>query len=288
MMRAGVICFGTGFSLSPVIHGHWIARHGLDGHYDRYDLAPSDLPHFLDNIRAGQLVGVNVTIPHKESVMVFLDDMSDAARACGAANIVARLSDGRLWGDNSDGMGFLAHLRQTHHDIDLSKPIALLGAGGAARGILYGLIASVAHLGELRISNRNGARAAALIADLQPLAMAHGTRLVAWDWAERAQMLDQAGLLVNATALGMAGQPPLDLSLEFLPQKAAVYDIVYKPLETDLLRRARLRGHLVIDGLGMLLHQAVPAFERFFGQAVEVDQDLRLAALRALEAHGAL
>lgn len=282
MIQAGVICHGTGYSLSPVIHGHWLARYGIAGRYDRIDVRPDELGLVLTPIRQGSIAGVNVTIPHKETVLGHLDILTDAAAGAGAANIVYRNNAGQLVGDNSDGAGFMAH----YFDFAsrLPQKILMLGAGGAARGILLALVGAATAQTEILIVNRDRARAERLIQDFATLARARGVMLSVMDWDARAAAAQGAGLLINATSLGMTGQPPLEMDLSALPSNAWVYDIVYKPLETPLLAQARARGLGVIDGLGMLLHQAVPAFEKFFGTRPTVDGAVRQAALDALAA----
>jgi len=253
--RCFVIGHPIAHSRSPLIHGGWIAEHGLDGSYERIDVAPSDLPAFLDRIRAGEFAGGNVTVPHKEAVLPLLDELGEAARRIGAVNTIWR-ENGRLHGDNTDAAGFLAHLDASVPDWQSHVGTALiLGAGGAARAICHGLKSRA--VGAIIVANRSRSRADALADEF-------GAPLQAADWADRAALVGQADLVVNTTALGMAGKPPLDLDLSALRPGTIVDDIVYVPLTTALLSDAQARGARVVDGLGMLLHQAVPGFARWF------------------------
>ena len=220
------------------------------------------------------LRGVNVTLPHKEAALGLCVRVSEAARRIGAVNTIVVGEDGALEGSNTDGFGFLEHLRASQPSFrPESGPAVLLGAGGAARAIAVALLD--AGVPELRLANRTGARGAALASDLGPR-----VRLV--DWADRAAALAGAALLVNSTTLGHdAAKPSLDLDLAQLPRQAVVYDIVYVPLETPLLAAARARGNATVDGLGMLLHQARPGFAAWFGREPEVDAALRDFVLAA-------
>ena len=215
--------------------------------------------------------GANVTLPHKEAALSLCDDVDSAARTIGAVNTLI-FHDGRIEGLNSDAFGFLESLRQDLPDWRSSAgPAVVLGAGGAARAVVYAL--KSAGVPEIRVVNRSVARAERLASDI-------GNPVVAGVWA--AEVLADANLLVNTTSLGMTGQPPLELDLLSLPSATAVADIVYQPLRTDLLLRASASGHPTMDGLGMLLHQARPGFQAWFGRSPEVDSDLRTAVLQAL------
>jgi len=263
-------CFVIGHpithSRSPLIHGSWLAQHGLAGSYERIDVAPAALPGFVARLRSGELTGGNVTVPLKEAVLPLLDHVSETARAMGAANTLWREGE-KLHGDNTDAAGFLGHLDATVPGWEARTETALLlGAGGAARAIAYGL----AKRGVPRIVlvNRGLARA-------QELAAALGPSLEAADWASRNALVGSADLIVNTTSLGMKGQPPLDLDLAGLRPGTIVDDIVYIPLKTELLMEAERRGGVIVDGLGMLLHQAVPGFARWFGVTPSVTPALR-------------
>ncbi|MDD7971863.1 shikimate dehydrogenase [Roseinatronobacter alkalisoli] len=268
---AGVIGCPIGHSKSPLVHGSWLREYGLRGHYVPLHVDPADLETVLRTMPRMGFVGANVTIPHKEHVLTLADDVSPVAARIGAANTLTFGADGHIHADNTDGYGFLANLRQAAPDWQPSAaPALVLGAGGAARAVIVALLD--AGVPEVRLCNRTRARA-------EGLAQEFGPQVTVCDWADRAQGLDDLGLLVNTSALGMAGNPALDMPLDGLSPAALVTDIVYTPLMTDLLIRAQARGNPVVDGLGMLLHQAVPGFERWFGQTPQVTDALRLAVL---------
>lgn len=274
-------CFVIGHpiahSRSPLIHGHWLEQHGIAGSYSRIDVAPADLPAFVQRLRAGEFRGGNVTVPHKQAVLPLVDRLSDTARMLGAVNTLYR-DGGLICGDNTDAAGFIGHL-------DASVPgwrsrtgsALVLGAGGAALAIVHGLMAAgVARIG---VANRDPARALALIArlgqDCAPDGGPHRAAIAPVAWAERSAHVAGADLIVNTTSLGMAGQPPLEIDLDGMRPGTIVDDIVYVPLETALLGGARARGGVPVDGLGMLLNQAVPGFERWFGLRPLVTPALR-------------
>lgn len=266
--RAFVVGHPVAHSRSPLIHGHWLAAFGIDGHYERVDVAPDAFPDFLRSLRDHGYVGGNVTLPHKEAAFRLVDAPSEAARRLGAVNTVWFAPDGRLFGHNTDGLGFAASLdEQAGSGWEQGVATALvLGAGGAARAIVAALLDR--GLREVVVANRTETRAQDLVA-FDP------GRVRAVTWAMLAAELKRAGFLVNTTQLGMGGQPPLDIDLDGLPNTAIVADIVYVPLETPLLAAARRRGLRVVDGLGMLLHQAVPGFAAWFGPTPQVDASLR-------------
>jgi shikimate dehydrogenase len=263
---AGVIGWPVGHSRSPRLHGFWLERFGIDGAYVPLAVKPEDFP---DVIRALPLMGfrgANLTVPHKEMAVGLVDVVEPLAWRIGAVNTLVIRDDGSIEGRNTDAFGFLENLRRGAPGwVPASGPAVVVGAGGAARAVCVAL--QDAGVTEIRLVNRTEERA-------QALADALGTGMVV-PWAERAVALAGAALLVNTTPLGMTGQPPLDLDLTALPPTAVVNDIVYAPLETDLLARARARGNVVVDGLGMLLWQAVPAFEAWFGQRPAVTEELR-------------
>lgn len=271
---AGVIGHPIGHSLSPVIHRHWLKDYGILGSFERFDVAPEDLGGWLASMAEKGLAGVSVTLPHKETVMAFLDHVDDRARAIGAVNLVVA-GDGALEGRNTDGYGFLAHLKDACPDWPAVRPALVLGAGGAARAVVMAL--AEARVPEIRIANRSEARLASLKRDFDKVP------LTACPWPPRADALGGVGLLVNTTMLGMAGTPELALDLRPLADDAVVYDIVYQPLRTALLEAAAARGLSTVDGLGMLMHQAAPAFAAFFGVLPEVDAALHGAVLKAIE-----
>ncbi|WP_425324690.1 shikimate dehydrogenase [Methylobacterium soli] len=269
MTRAFVVGHPIAHSRSPLIHGHWLAEHGISGTYERIDVAPEGFSDFVRGLPAAGFAGGNVTIPHKEAAFRLADALTPRAEKIGAVNTLVVGPDGRIRGDNTDAPGFIAHLDQS---LGADWPEAaggtalILGAGGAARAIVVGL--AERGVSRILIANRTRGRAEALVA-LEP------TRARSVAWADLPRLLPESGLLVNTTSLGMAGQPALDLDLGALPKRAAVADIVYVPLETPLLAAARARGLAAVDGLGMLLHQAVPGFEAWFGRRPQVTEALR-------------
>jgi shikimate dehydrogenase len=266
ILRAGVVGHPVKHSRSPIIHGYWLEQFGINGRYDRYDVKPEGFSHFVKTLSEQGLQGVNVTIPHKEAAFLALDEATDRARRLKAANTLW-FENGKLWGDNTDSIGFLANLDQGHPGWDINAKSALiLGAGGAARAIIAGL--QERNIEKITIVNRTRERA-------EELALMSGGQVAVAEWFKLSFQLESADLVVNTTSLGMSGQPDLDLSLDPLGRNALVTDIVYVPLETNLLKQARLRGNPVVDGLGMLLHQAVPGFEHWFGKRPVVTDALR-------------
>lgn len=264
--RCFVIGHPIAHSRSPLIHGEWLRQYGLAGSYERIDVAPADLPAFIAKLREGEFTGGNVTVPHKEAVMALVDEVSEAARAIGAVNTLWS-EGGRILADNTDVPGFLAHLDATvpgwHGRV---RTALVLGAGGAARGICYGLKSRGVE--RIIVANRSLERAAELAAAL-------GRPLEAADWTRRDALVGETDLIVNTTALGMQGKPPLEIDLSRLRPGTIVDDIVYAPLKTALLSEAERLGGIPVDGLGMLLHQAVPGFARWFGVTPEVTPGLR-------------
>jgi shikimate dehydrogenase len=262
---AGVMGWPVKHSRSPRLHGFWLARYGIDGAYLPLAVRPEKLEAALAGLAAMGFAGCNLTIPHKEAALTLVDAVSPLAAAIGAVNTVVVRADGTLFGDNSDAFGFIENLRAGVPGLDLAAgPSVVLGAGGAARAVCAAL--TEAGAAEIRVVNRNQARA-------ERLAESFAVKPVSWD--ERAAALDEAALLVNTTSLGMTGQPPLELDLARLPASAVVNDLVYAPLTTELLAAAAARGNATVDGLGMLLHQARPGFEAWFGVAPEVTAELR-------------
>jgi shikimate dehydrogenase len=265
-------------SLSPRLHGHWLRRYEIDGAYVPLPVLPEHLEQALGALPALGFAGTNLTIPHKEAALPLVDRLSAAAERIGAVNTVVVESDGTLSGDNTDGFGFIASLSASEVGWQATAgPAVVLGAGGAARAIAMALLDAGAP--EVRLLNRTAERARALAAEL-------GGPVHPVEWAGRSAALADAALLVNTTSLGMHGQPPLDLALDALPRTALVSDIVYTPLITPLLALARARGNPVVDGLGMLLHQARPGFRAWFGVDPVVDDDLRAAVLAGQPATG--
>lgn len=263
--RAFVCGHPVAHSRSPLIHGHWLARHGLPGSYERVDVAPEGFARFADTIRAGAFVGGNVTIPNKEHAFRAVDRRDTAAEAIGAVNTLW-MEDGRLCGGNTDAYGFAANLDAGAPGWDRSRGVAMVvGAGGAARAVLHALRGR--GFGTIRLFNRTLARATELAAAFGPTVSALPLESLSL-WAQ------DASLLVNTSALGMDGDEAVPLDLRALPHDCLVTDIVYVPLETPLLAGARRRGLQTVDGLGMLLHQAVPGFERWFGIRPDVTPEL--------------
>lgn len=264
--RCFVIGHPIAHSRSPMIHRSWLRQYGIAGSYDAIAVAPADIPDFMLRLKDGAFTGGNVTVPHKEAVMPFVDEITEAGRAVGAVNTLWH-ENGRLMADNTDVMGFLAHLDASAPGWQQRTQTALvLGAGGAARGICYGLLQR--GVARIIIVNRGRERAEDLAATL-------GRAIVVREWSQAAEAVAEAELVVNTTALGMHGQPPLDLDLSRLRPGTVVDDIVYVPLKTALLAEAERRGGIPIDGLGMLLHQAVPGFTRWFGKTPQVTPELR-------------
>lgn len=263
-------------SRSPVIHRHWLALHGIDGSYDRVEVRPDDAPAFYRDIAAHGLVGCNVTVPNKEAAAAACDELDDAAMAMGAVNTISLGPDGRVLGSNTDGLGFLGNMdQQVPGWSDEVRQATVLGAGGAARAIIWALLSR--GVKKVHVANRTRSKA-------EDLCARFGSDSVPHAWEDLGEILGETDLLVNSTSLGMSGQPVLELPLSRLPETAIVNDIVYVPLETPLLQQARARGLRTVDGLGMLLHQAVPGFERWFGVKPEVTPDLRAAVLADLGA----
>jgi shikimate dehydrogenase len=278
---AGVMGWPVGHSLSPCLHGHWLERHGIDGAYVPLAVRPEDLALAFRALPRLGFLGWNVTIPHKEAAFRLVDVREPSAERVGVVNTVMVDADGRTRGSSSDGPGFLMSLRaQAPGWRPETGPAALIGTGGGARAVAVALLE--AGVPGLRLSNRTAERARALALTLKRLFPAAAVELV--PWAERSAALEGASLCVNCTSLGMAGQPPLALDLAALPRASPVADLVYVPLETPLLAAARARGHPVVDGLGMLLYQAVPGFAHWGGLVPEVDEASRAVLLEALRA----
>ena len=269
---AGVIGSPIAHSKSPQLHGHWLMTHGIPGYYIPMDVASEDLENVIRTLPKAGFVGVNITVPHKERVLDMADQVTDRATLIGAANTLIFLKNGQIHADNTDGYGFIQNLRQNAPDWDpKTGPAAVLGAGGAARAV----VASLLDVGvpEILIANRTRIRAEALQSEF-------GNRLTVVDWVQAGNMFEDATTVVNTTSLGMLGKPPLRVPLDGLRKGALVTDLVYAPLRTRLLVEAEEMGCVTVDGLGMLLHQAVPAFERWFGVRPTVDSAARAAALR--------
>jgi shikimate dehydrogenase len=270
---AGVIGHPIAHSRSPALHGFWLRRYGVKGHYIPMDVAPADLETTLRHLPKIGFVGLNVTLPHKEAILKIADVITDRAALIGAANTLIFRKDGKIHADNTDGAGFVANLRQNApHWVPAAGSAAVFGAGGAARAVVAALIE--VGVPEIRIANRSRPRAEALRADF-------GAKLVVYDWVQAANMLEGAATVINTTSLGMAGKPEFRVPLDAIEPGAVVNDLVYNPLKTAFLAEAEQRGATTVDGLGMLLHQAAPGFERWFGPTPAVDEATRQAVLSA-------
>ena len=269
--RAGVIGHPIRHSLSPKLHGHWLRHYDLPGEYTAIHVTEDELEAKLQSLVNEGFVGINVTLPHKVSVLKYADHVSDRATLVGAANTLTFNEDGRIFADNTDGYGFMANLRQGAPDWDpKSGPAAIFGAGGAAQAIIVAL--ADAGVPEILLSNRTRAKSEALRAEF-------GTRITVVDWLQAGTMLETATTAINTTSLGMKGAHPFKVNMDALRPDAVVTDIVYNPLRTPFLETAAAAGCQTVDGLGMLLHQGVPGFERWFGRRPEVDDDTRKAIL---------
>jgi shikimate dehydrogenase len=263
--RACVIGWPVSHSRSPLIHGFWLKRYGIDGEYRREAMRAEDVQSFLRTLDERGYVGCNVTLPHKEAAFHAVQVADDTTARLGVVNTVF-IRDGAIWGTSTDGEGFLANLKASLLSwTGRNKRVVLLGAGGAARAIVGALIDD--KIAEIVVLNRTRERA-------EELRRHFGGPLRVADWSEREDQLAETDLLVNSTSLGMTGQPPLDLGLLNLPPAALVSDIIYAPLETPLIEAARSRGNPVAPGLGMLLYQAVRGFELWFGVRPEVTPEL--------------
>lgn len=271
---AGVCGQPIAHSMSPVLHNAWLAAARIDGAYVPFGPAEDRFEAFVEGLRGGVVRGLNVTIPFKERALAVADDASDLARLAGAANLLVMRGDGSIFADNTDGPGLLAAIAVQAPGFDIAaSPVVILGAGGAARGAAAALV--LAGAPSVAIVNRTLAKA-------QTIAEALGKSVSAAGDAELPGLLSTAGLVINATSLGLGGGhgPAADLALT--PEGCVVMDMVYKPLRTEFLRRAEQSGRRTVDGLEMLLRQAVPSFEAFYGQAPPSEVDVRALALAVL------
>lgn len=270
-VMAGVMGWPVAHSRSPVIHNHWIRHYGLNGTYGLFPVQPQNIDDAIRGLKALGLAGCNITIPHKVEAMKRMDWVDPLAQRMGAINTIVVQADGALHGFNNDGFGFIQSLRDEKPDWRADAgPITVLGAGGAARAIVLSLIDEGAR--EIRLINRTRAKADAL-------AQEFGQVVTAYNWSERHDALASCALLINTTNQGMHGQADLDLQLDELPVSALVADAIYIPLETALLAQARQRGNTGVNGLGMLLNQARPAFNAWFGVMPDITPDLRQAII---------
>lgn len=266
MKHACVIGWPIAHSRSPAIHGYWLKHYAIDGSYTKRAVPPDDVERFLRSLASEGLAGCNVTIPHKEAAFRLADVREASATAVGAANTLWLDAEGRLCAANTDTYGYMTYLtleaeEWSHRD----APVSILGAGGAARAIVYGFLE--AGVGEIRVFNRSTERAEAM-------AEAFGPRVKAFPWEQRSLASTESAVLVNTTSVGLKGVGSLDIDFTDFHPDCIVSDIVYVPLETGLIRDARRHGLRTVDGLGMLLHQAVPGFEKWFGVRPEVTTEL--------------
>lgn len=286
-LRAAVIGHPIAHSLSPRIHGFWLKHYSIEGAYDAIEVRPEHLQAFLQALPAQGYAGVNITLPHKEEALKYVDEIEPLSQLLGAVNTVV-VKNGKLLASNTDLGGFFEniHSHAPLFPMHAGKAV-VLGAGGAARAIVMGLL--IYGVPQVVIVNRTEDRANAIKETIRVAGASSGLAKIDWEklaekiaiipWSKREEALLGANLLVNTTSLGMKGQPPLEISLKHLPINALVTDIVYNPLETDLLKAARTHGNIVVDGLGMLLHQAAPGFHAWFGVRPEVTEALRIHVL---------
>jgi shikimate dehydrogenase len=269
---AGVIGHPIAHSRSPQLHGHWLRKYAIKGHYVPLDIKADDFERLVRTLPSFGFVGANVTLPHKQAALEIADLVTDRAKLIGAANTLVFRKDGQIHADNTDGYGFMQNLLQSAPKWNPTLgPALVLGAGGAARAVL----ASLLDIGvpEIFISNRTRERAEILKADF-------GEKITVVEWVQAGNAMEAVKTVVNTTSLGMVGKQEMRVPLDALAPGMLVCDLVYTPLQTKLLRAATEAGATPVDGLGMLLHQAVPAFERWFGIRPEVDDALRAAVLR--------
>jgi shikimate dehydrogenase len=273
-IQACIIGWPVAHSRSPLIHGYWLQKYGIAGSYTKRPVRPEEVAGFFARMQEEGLAGCNVTIPHKQAAYAAAGERTEAAHAVGVANTLW-FAGGRLCADNTDGIGFIRHLRASMPGFDAREcAVAVLGAGGAARCVVHAMLECGAP--EVRLFNRTRDRA-------DVVARHFGSRVKPHDWHDRADRTRDVGLLINATSLGMHGADPLDMPLVQLPDACIIADLVYVPLLTPLLASARARGLATVDGLGMLLHQATPGFERWFGVAPEVTDELRALIVADIE-----
>jgi len=265
--KAAVIGYPITQSLSPLMHSHWMQQVGIEGEYEAIEVAPEHLSAFVQEAKKIGLSGFNVTVPHKTKILQYLDKTAPLARQIGAVNTVKIAPDGALTGFNTDSLGLITHLKTSVPDFPHDRPAFILGAGGAARAAALGMLGE--NLPMVMISNRTREKAETIASDI-----GRG-RMAVVDWDARSDAVAGAGLIINTTTLGMAGQAPLDLDLSCAAKDTVVYDIVYKPLKTPLLAAAGSCGLRTVDGLGMLVHQGAAAFKIWFGHNVCFDKDLR-------------
>ncbi len=270
-LMAGLIGWPVAHSRSPAIHNYWLKHYGISGAYGLFPVTPGSLTNAINGLKALGLAGCNVTLPHKVEAMKLMDYVDPVAKKMGAINTIVHTLDGALHGFNHDGNGYIQSLRDANALWRADTgPVTLLGAGGAARAVVLSLLNEGAQ--EIRLVNRTKDKALVLAEEMGP-------KVVVVDWNDRHDALDQAVLLINTTSLGMQGKEVLELNLSKLPERALVSDAIYIPLETELLKAARLRGHTTVNGLGMLLNQARFGFNAWFGVSPEITPELHQAVL---------
>ena len=268
---AGVIGNPISHSRSPLIHGHWLRKYGIKGFYVPMHVEHNDLETVLRSLPKLGFRGINVTIPHKVSVLGIADIVTDRATLIGAANTLTFTAEGKIHADNTDGYGFIASLKQGAPSWDpKAGPALVFGAGGASRAVICSLLD--AGVPEIILTNRTRHNADMLKSEF-------GARVRVVEWVQAGNVVEDAGTIVNTTSLGMSGKTEFRVPLDGLRSDTVVTDIVYEPLETTLLKTAKEAGCVTVDGLGMLLHQAAPGFERWFGKMPEVDDETRRVAL---------
>jgi len=271
----GVVGDPISHSLSPRLHSYWLKKYNILGDYVPFHIAKNELPGFINSLKGDNITGINLTVPHKESAMKLVDEVDASAKKIGAVNTIYFDNKNRIIGSNTDGHGFLKNLRNSTKSWRADNcPTVIIGAGGAARAAIVSLLD--VGVPEIKLINRTQERAVCLLQEIDD------NRIRVIPWGGREDALSGVKLLVNATTLGMVSQPALELCLDKLPKDATVYDIIYNPIETELIKQARERGNKTVDGLGMLLHQAAVGFKAWFGVDPEVDDGIRNHLLEVL------
>ncbi len=264
MKKAGVIGHPISHSKSPLIHGYWLKKYGIEGIYSAYDIPSESLAEGVNRLIEDGLVGFNVTLPHKQKMLFLCQRLTKSATQIGAVNTVFLNEKGEMVGDNTDAYGFCENLQNLYPDFDWKgKTVAVIGAGGAARAVLYALREK--KVGQIRLTNRTKNSA-------DNLGQMYQADVIAWD--KKDSIVPDADLIINTTSLGMKGQPPLEIDLSGVTNQTLVYDIVYNPLHTQFLQQARNLGAKTVTGIGMLIHQARPAFQTWFGVMPVVDEEV--------------
>lgn len=270
MIKTAVIGYPIHHSKSPQIHTYWLKKYNLEGSYEAIEIPPENLQEKLQQLIDAGYAGFNVTVPHKETIFDLCHEVDETAKKVGAVNTV-QVRDGKVYGTNTDVYGFVQNIKHEVPDFDFTAGKAIvLGAGGAARGVIKGLVDE--GVPEILVLNRTKEKAEKLALDFKNVKIG--------DWDNRSDSLSEANMLINTTALGMSGSPALEIDISQLPQSSLVNDIVYAPLHTDLIQAAQKNGNRYVTGIGMLLHQARPAFELWFHKLPQVDEQLQELVLR--------